>query len=164
MPVLTDEKYYRTVPRESMAEQASCRRQRPRFPRLSARGYNHRPRTTFYTSSISDVVNAGANFLERSYPHRATSLLVNSVRALNFSAFRRQVCRIEPNVLSVRRGSFGVATSNAVLEHVGSWLNQYFFVSELCRVAARVFSAFKPAIPDGASPRPSNCPLRGWSI
>jgi 2-polyprenyl-3-methyl-5-hydroxy-6-metoxy-1,4-benzoquinol methylase len=35
--------------------------------------------------------------------------------------------------------SFAVATANAVLEHVGSPANQAFFISELCRVAERVF-------------------------
>ena len=33
----------------------------------------------------------------------------------------------------------GVGVSNAVLEHVGSFENQAFFVSELCRIAQRVF-------------------------
>jgi 2-polyprenyl-3-methyl-5-hydroxy-6-metoxy-1,4-benzoquinol methylase len=35
--------------------------------------------------------------------------------------------------------TFDIATSNAVLEHVGSLENQSFFVYELCRVARRVF-------------------------
>ena len=35
--------------------------------------------------------------------------------------------------------TFDIATSNAVLEHVGSLENQLFFVHELCRVARRVF-------------------------
>ena len=48
--------------------------------------------------------------------------------------------RIEPNVrLPFGDGSFDIATSNAVLEHVGNAQNQSFFVSELCRIAARVF-------------------------
>ncbi|MCW7546054.1 class I SAM-dependent methyltransferase [Aurantimonas litoralis] len=36
-------------------------------------------------------------------------------------------------------GTFDVATSNAVLEHVGSRENQRRFISELCRVAHTVF-------------------------
>ena len=35
--------------------------------------------------------------------------------------------------------SFDNATSNAVLEQVGGTENQKFFISELCRVASRVF-------------------------
>ncbi len=35
--------------------------------------------------------------------------------------------------------SFDIATSNAVIEHVGSPENQAFFVAELARVARRVF-------------------------
>src|SRR5204862_800635 len=48
--------------------------------------------------------------------------------------------RIEPNVrLPFDDRSFVIATANAVLEHVGSAANQASFVSELCRVAQRVF-------------------------
>jgi ubiquinone/menaquinone biosynthesis C-methylase UbiE len=53
------------------------------------------------------------------------------------------LCRyvqIEPNTrLPFGDNSFDIATSNAVLEHVGSYENQMLFVKELCRVANRVF-------------------------
>jgi hypothetical protein len=49
-------------------------------------------------------------------------------------------CRIEPNrALPFTDAAFTIATSNAVLEHLGSQQNQIFFVSELCRIATRVF-------------------------
>jgi hypothetical protein len=48
--------------------------------------------------------------------------------------------QIEPNVrLPFGDNTFDIATSNAVLEHVGSLENQSFFLHELCRVARRVF-------------------------
>ena len=46
-------------------------------------------------------------------------------------------CRNRP--LRFTDVTFTIATSNAVLEHLGSQQNQIFFVSELCRIATRVF-------------------------
>jgi len=48
--------------------------------------------------------------------------------------------QIEPNArLPFDDGSFDIGASNAVLPYVGSIENQLLFVSELCRVARRVF-------------------------
>src|ERR1019366_7589782 len=48
--------------------------------------------------------------------------------------------RVMPNMpLPFDDNSFEIATSNAVLEHVGSFEHQALFVRELCRVAQQVF-------------------------
>ena len=141
MPVLTDEEYYRAVPRESVAERLLVAARDRIFLDFSAR-MRPSPSDRILDVGVSDVVNDGANFLERSYPHQSNITACGLGEGIEFQdAFPAvRYVRIEPNVrLPFDDGSFDVATSNAVLEHVGSWQNQCFFVSELCRVAARVF-------------------------
>jgi hypothetical protein len=91
---------------------------------------------------VSDVVNDGANVLERSYPHQnnITACGLGDGAAFKAAYPATRYMRIEPNVaLPFADGSFEIATSNAVLEHVGSPANQEFFVRELCRVAKRTY-------------------------
>jgi hypothetical protein len=90
----------------------------------------------------SDVINDGANVLERSYPHQSQITACGIGDGIEFQrAFpETNYVKIVPNTrLPFEDGAFEIATSNAVLEHVGSFENQMFFVSELCRVAQRVF-------------------------
>jgi hypothetical protein len=91
---------------------------------------------------VSDVVNDGANVLERSYEHQKNITACGLGAGIQFKkAFPLvRYVQIEPNVpLPFGDDTFHIATSNAVLEHVGSQENQAFFVNELCRVAQRVF-------------------------
>jgi hypothetical protein len=91
---------------------------------------------------VSDVINDGANVLERSYRHQGNITACGLGAGVAFQrAFPLvRYVRIEPNVpLPFDDGRFDVATSNAVLEHVGSLDNQFAFVRELTRVAKRVF-------------------------
>jgi hypothetical protein len=91
---------------------------------------------------VSDVINDGANVLERSYPHQKNITACGLGAGVQFKeAFPLvRYIQIEPNVrLPFDDNTFDIATSNAVLEHVGSLENQFFFVYELCRVARRVF-------------------------
>jgi Methyltransferase domain len=141
MPVLTEEEYYRAVPRESLAERLLVAARDQIFRDFQAR-MRPSPSDRILDVGVSDVVNAGANFLERSYPHQGKITACGLGAGTEFQIAFPAVgyVRIEPNVrLPFDDGSFEIATSNAVLEHVGSAQNQRFFVSELCRVAARVF-------------------------
>ena len=91
---------------------------------------------------VSDVVNDGANVLERSYPYQENITACGLGDAPEFRAAFPKVNyrRIEPNTsLPFDATSFDIATANAVLEHVGSFEKQVLFVGELCRVARRVF-------------------------
>jgi SAM-dependent methyltransferase len=88
------------------------------------------------------VIANAPNVLERRYPfpERITALGLGS--AENFRAAfprvaYRQIAADQP--LPFADGSFDIATSNAVLEHVGSPEKQRRFVAELMRVGARVF-------------------------
>jgi len=91
---------------------------------------------------VSDVINDGANVLERSYQHQEKITACGLGAGMEFKA-AYPLCRyvqIEPNTrLPFDDSSFDIAASNAVLEHVGSYENQIHFVKELCRVADRVF-------------------------
>ncbi|MGE5773707.1 MAG: methyltransferase domain-containing protein [Hyphomicrobiales bacterium] len=136
-----DQKYYREVPPQGVAEQLL----------ISARGRIFRdfmahmrplPSDQILDVGVSEVVNDGANVLERSYPHQ------NNVTACGLGAgvqFKKafplvRYVQVEPNAcLPFDDNTFDIATSNAVIEHVGSLENQSFFLHELCRVARRVF-------------------------
>ncbi len=91
---------------------------------------------------VSDVVGDAANVLERMYPYPGNITACGIGEGEEFREAFPQVdyVRIRPNVrLPFGDRSFAIATSNAVLEHVGSADSQVRFVAELCRVAARVF-------------------------
>jgi hypothetical protein len=141
MSSAVDEKYYREVSPGGVAE---------RFL-ISARSRIFEDFRTHTRPShsdqvldvgVSDVVNDGANVLERSYQYQKNITACGLGTGTQFkNAFPLvRYVQIEPNVrLPFGDNSFDIATSNAVLEHVGSRENQSFFVSELCRVAGRVF-------------------------
>jgi Methyltransferase domain len=98
--------------------------------------------STIVDVGVSDVVSGGANVLERRYPYHSQITACAISEASDFcSAFPLvKFQRIRPNcVLPFADASFDIATSNAVLEHVGSHDSQILFVQELCRVARKVF-------------------------
>jgi SAM-dependent methyltransferase len=91
---------------------------------------------------ISDVLNDGANVLERLYPHPEQITACGLGEAPEFQEVFPLVKyrRVKPHQpLPFGDKSFDIATSNAVLEHVGSRDNQARFVKELVRLARRVF-------------------------
>ena len=97
---------------------------------------------TLLDVGVSDVINAGANFLERLYPHPAKITACGLGEGDDFHRAFPAVSyvRIEARgPLPFRDHQFAIATSNAVLEHVGSDEEQARHVRELFRVAPRVF-------------------------
>lgn len=91
---------------------------------------------------VSDVISDGANLLERKYPHLSDITACGLGAAPDFMSAFPQVnyIQIEANrPLPFPDGAFELATSNAVLEHVGSERAQFDFVRELDRVAKKVF-------------------------
>ena len=97
---------------------------------------------TLLDVGVSDVINAGANFLERLYPHPAKITACGLGEGDDFHRAFPAVSyvRIEARgPLPFRDDQFAIATSNAVLEHVGSDEEQARHVRELFRVAPRVF-------------------------
>ena len=91
---------------------------------------------------VSDIINDGANVLERKYPflERITACGLGEASAFRKAFPRCTYRRIVPHAhLPFPDRAFEVAAANAVLEHVGTFDNQRFFVEELCRVGKRVF-------------------------
>jgi hypothetical protein len=141
VPELVDVKYYQAVPSRGIAERLLVAA-RDRI----VRDFMARMRPTAADKvldvGVSDVVRDGANVLEQSYPYPHNITACGLGESLAFQAAFPAVTyvRIGANSgLPFPDGSFDVATSNAVLEHTGSFAHQQFFVQELCRVARRVF-------------------------
>jgi hypothetical protein len=91
---------------------------------------------------VSDVVGEAANVLERKYPHLDQVTAVGLGTAHEFQAAFPQVAYqqiVAGEPLPFPDRHFDIATSNAVLEHVGSHAAQLTFVAELTRVARCVF-------------------------
>jgi len=138
---VVDEKYYQSVPSNGVAERLLLAA-RDRIYRDFMARMQPSPSDRILDVGVSNVINDGANVLERSYPHRRsiTACGLGEGHAFKLAFPDVNHVRIEPNErLPFDDGSFAVATSNAVLEHVGGFEQQAAFVSELCRVAQRVF-------------------------
>ena len=141
MSTLQDQKYYEVVPAKGFSEQVLIAARNRIFHDFMAR-MRPSPNDRILDVGVSDVVNDGANVLERTYPHQSN---ITACGLGDGSEFQRAFPRaryvpIKPNVrLPFEDNSFNIATSNAVLEHVGGFEHQALFVEELCRVASRVF-------------------------
>jgi hypothetical protein len=136
-----DEKYYQAMRSRSLSERlvvAARDRIYDDFIRLCRPA----PHDTILDVGVSDVVNDAANMLERKYPYpdRITALGLGVGDEFRAAFPQTSYTRIEPNRrLPFDDKSFAIATSNAVLEHVGSPSDQAFFVAELMRVACKIF-------------------------
>lgn len=138
---LVDGKYYEVVAPKSLSERlliAARDRIYDDFLRLA----RPEPHETIVDVGVSDVVNDGANLIERKYSHpeRITALGLGEAHEFRAAFPRTAYRKIDAGApLPFADGSFDIATSNAVLEHVGSRAGQVAFVAELMRVARRVF-------------------------
>ena len=136
-----DQRYYAHVPPNSFSERLMISARDRIFSDFMS-CMSPSPDHRILDVGVSDVVNDGANVLERSYPYQENITACGLGDAPEFRAAFPKVNyrRIEPNTsLPFDATSFDIATSNAVLEHVGSFEKQVLFVGELCRVARRVF-------------------------
>ena len=136
-----DKKYYQAIPAHSLSERLAIAA-RDRIYDDLIRCCAPRPGDTILDVGVSDVVNDAANMLERKYPYpdRITALGLGEGAEFRAAFPKTGYVRIEPNQrLPFADKSFTIATSNAVLEHVGSGHHQALFVSELMRVAHKVF-------------------------
>ncbi len=100
------------------------------------------PQTRIVDIGVSDVITGADNILERRYPYPANITACGLGQGDAFEAAYPLTTyqRIEAGKpLPFPDQSFDIATSNAVLEHVGSSSAQIFFVRELLRVGRKVF-------------------------
>ena len=136
-----DHEYYTSVPANSFSERLLVLARDRIYQDFIAR-MTPNSSDRILDVGVSDVINSGANVLERSYPHlrNVTACGLGAGRDFGQAFPDVNYRQIEPNTrLPFSNGSFDIAASNAVLEHVGSLDHQFLFVSELCRVARRVF-------------------------
>jgi hypothetical protein len=136
-----DGKYYEAAAPRSLGERLTAAA-RDRIYADFLRLTRPAPETTILDIGVSDVVNDAANVLERRYPHSHRITAAGLGPAPAFRAAHPQVTyrQIDADCrLPFPDRSFGIATSNAVLEHVGSPGNQRQMLSEMLRVARTVF-------------------------
>ena len=136
-----DSKYYQVASPHSVGERLTIAARDRMYDDL-IRHCRPAADDTILDVGVSDVVNDAANLLERKYPHPDRITALGLGEGTDFCAAFPAVAyrRIAANeVLPFADGSFAIATSNAVLERVGSRANQMRFVAELMRVARRVF-------------------------
>ena len=136
-----DQKYYQAVPARSLSE----------YVLIAARDCIYedfiehcRPRASdmILDVGVSDIVSEAANLVERKYPYpdRITAAGLGAAGEFREVFPKVTYTQIEANrSLPFPDKHFDIATSNAVLEHVGSRANQELFVREMIRVARRVF-------------------------
>lgn len=136
-----DEKYYESIAASGLAERLLVKARDDLFARFMASMVPDET-TKVLDVGVSDVVDHGANVLERRYPwkHRIVACGIGEGGDFMTAFPECRYVRIAPNApLPFSDGEFEVAASNAVLEHVGSRENQVLFIDELCRVGRKVF-------------------------
>jgi hypothetical protein len=136
-----DEKYYQNVKPKGFAE-CLLIKARDGIYQDFLRSMRPQQEDTILDVGVSDVINDGANVLERKYPYKNKITACGLSDALEFTQNFPEcgyVKLLRNEVLPFTNNYFDVAMSNAVVEHVGSIENQIFFFKELCRVAKRAF-------------------------
>lgn len=136
-----DDKYYEVATPGSLAARLTIQA-RSRIYEDFTRICRPTPEETILDAGVSDVITDAANALEQHYSHQERITAVGLGTAEEFRAkFPRVSYRQVPagECLPFPDKSFDIATSNAVLEHVGSVVNQRRVVAELMRVARRIF-------------------------
>ncbi len=103
---------------------------------------NSRDLDSIIDVGVSDIINDGANVLERKYPflEQITACGLGEATAFREAFARCAYHRIVPHaLLPFDDQTFEIAATNAVQEHVGTFEKQKFFIEELCRVSKKVF-------------------------
>jgi Methyltransferase domain len=138
---LVDEKYYQAAAPRSLGERITVLARDRIYDDFIAICQPRR-RNTILDVGVSDVVNDAANMMERKYPfpEQITAVGLGSGEDFRAAYPLTAYAQIVANQrLPFADQQFDIATSNAVLEHVGSPAHQEFFVHELIRVARKVF-------------------------
>jgi hypothetical protein len=136
-----DEQYFQVVKPGSLAERL-LRTARHNIYKDFIRHCRPDSTMTILDVGVSDVVNDASNFLEQNHtqPGQITAAGIGSGRGVAEAYGLAGFVQIEPNApLPFEDKQFDIATSNAVIEHVGSREKQHAFYAELSRVAKQVF-------------------------
>ena len=138
---LVDEQYYQAAAPRSLGERITVLARDRIYDDFITICQPHR-NDTIVDVGVSDVVNDAANMMQRKYPFPEQITAVGLGTGEDFRAAYplTQYMQIAANQrLPFADRQFDIATSNAVLEHVGSPEHQELFVHELVRVARKVF-------------------------
>ena len=138
---LVDERYYQAAAPRSLGERITVLARDRIYDDFTAICQPRR-NDTILDVGVSDVVNDAANMMERKYPfpEQITAVGLGAGEEFRAAYPLTQYVQIAANQrLPFAHRQFDIATSNAVLEHVGSPEHQEFFVHELIRVARKVF-------------------------
>lgn len=141
VPERLDHKYYQAVPAQSLSERVLIAA-RDRIYEDFVKQCRPRAADMILDVGVSDIVSEAANLVERKYPYpdRITAAGLGAAGEFRETFPKVTYTQIEANrALPFPDKHFDIATSNAVLEHVGSRANQELFVREMIRVAHRVF-------------------------
>ena len=136
-----DQEYYRETTPGSAAEKLLVRA-RDCIYRDLERVCSPSATSTILDFGVSDVVNDGANLLERLYPHPQNITAVGLGIGTAFQQAFPTVTYVQTKPyqpLPFQNRSFDIAVSNAVLEHMGARHDQEWMIAELARVATSVF-------------------------
>jgi Methyltransferase domain len=137
---VVDSKYYQVVKPSSLAERVVVAARNRIYADFMAY-CRPAPSDRILDVGVSDVVNDAANVLERLYPFpdRITAAGLGDGRDFKSAHPDVAYVRIDASKpLPFADKAFDIATTNAVLEHVGSVDKQRAFVAELMRVARQV--------------------------
>src|SRR4051812_44156063 len=140
-PRVVDAKYYEVAKPHSFAEWLAARA-RDQIYEDFIRICDPRPEENILDVGASDVIGEAANVLERRYPYPDRITAVGLGTAEQFRTTFPQVTYRQITLgapLPFPEQSFDIVTSNAVLEHAGSFVSQHRMLAELLRVGRRIF-------------------------
>ncbi|MGA2612693.1 MAG: methyltransferase domain-containing protein [Spirochaetia bacterium] len=140
-PRRIDSEYYEAVAPGSFAERVAVIA-RDRIYNDFIRWCAPTEEDTILDVGVSDIITKASNALERKYLFPAKITAAGLGAGEDFQATFPAVAyyQIEAGErLPFSDGQFTISTANAVLEHVGSLQKQINFISELHRVARKVF-------------------------
>ena len=82
-----------------------------------------------------------ANFIEKYYPYpeKLTALGIDTPNNFSKRYPKIRVVQYDGNVFPFKDKAFDICWSNAVIEHVGNFDNQLFFIKEINRISKRAF-------------------------
>lgn len=88
-----------------------------------------------------DDAYSGVNFLEKHYPHKENITALTIEDAPNFQRNFPEIklIKYDGKKFPFANREFDITWSNAVIEHVGNYENQLFFLSELLRTSKSIF-------------------------
>ncbi|MEM9359195.1 MAG: methyltransferase domain-containing protein [Pseudomonadota bacterium] len=136
-----DERYYEVAQPRSLGERVVIAA-RDRIYQDFLKDCEPKATDTILDIGVSDVINDAANVLERRYAHASNITAAGLGEGGDFKAEFKDI-----NYVQIEAGKplpfadkvFDIATSNAVLEHVGSTAAQCAFIAEHMRVARLVY-------------------------